>query len=469
MSRPPLHQLPELPKADYWDLIFDMGLELEERNRQLQERTAEWEVALAEITNLKEQFNQPKKTSDNTSLPPSTQIKPQHDEYASGQKRGGKAGHVGKSRTLGEPDVVVKCEPEPCACCGADLNEAPRQRVGCQRVWEIPQPEPVLIELQRFERQCTCGHVQQDRYPDGYRDPHQDFGPGLHALISYFNGTHHVAHDRLRQMMRDVFGLEISDGAIVNSLRRTGQQLENPTQTILEGIRASEVVGSDETGLRMNGKNGWMWVVQTPQLSYFAAVDTRAASVLEELLGEAVIPIWCCDLYAGQLKANALRFAICNAHQLRNLQYAVDAGDHCFAPAMQTLRRQGLQLTRRRRQMNANAYHAAANEIRTVARLLLDIPTEHKDAKRLQKRFRKHFDSIWLFLDREDVPFDNNASERTLRPAVIHRKVIGGFRTLLGAETYARYRTIEDTARKQNLPVLHALYESLGHPLNLTA
>ena len=169
------------------------------------------------------------------------------------------------------------------------------------------------------------------------------------------------------------------------------------------------------------------------------------------------------------MKANALRFAICNAHQLRNLQYAVDAGDHCFVPAMQTLLRQGLRLTRRRNQIKTESYQVAVNQIRTMARLLLDIPIEHKDAKRLQKRFRKHFDSIWLFLDREDVPFDNNASERALRPAVIHRKVIGGFRTLVGAETYARYRTIEDTARKQKQPVLHALYETLGYPLKLTA
>ena len=57
-----------------------------------------------------------------------------------------------------------------------------------------------------------------------------------------------------------------------------------------QDFRASGVVSSDETGLRMNGKNGWMWVVQTPQSSYFAAVDTRAASVLEQLLGEGSSP-----------------------------------------------------------------------------------------------------------------------------------------------------------------------------------
>jgi transposase len=466
MRQPALNRLPDLPKSEYWSLIYDLGLDLEDRSARLKDSTGQLEVALAEIATLKEQLGQPKKTSENASLPPSTQVKPKHDEYASGQKRGGKSGHVGKSRVLRQADVIVECEPELCACCGADLADIPRHRVGCTRIWEIPKPEPMLMELQRFERHCDCGHTQTDSYPEGY-DPHQDFGPGIHALISYFNGTHHVAQDRLIQMMHDVFGMKISAGAIVNSLQRTAGRLETPVQAILEQIRASEVVGSDETGLRMNGKNGWMWVVQTGDYSYFTAVDTRAARVLEQILGDAVIPVWCSDLYAGQLKANALRFAICNAHQLRNLQYAVDAGDQCFSPMMQTLLRRGLHLTRQRDEMTASTYQDAVDEIKSLAHLLIDIPTEHKDAKRLQKRFRKHFDSIWLFLDRDDVPFDNNASERALRPAVIHRKVIGGFRTSAGAEAYARYRTIEDTARKQKVPVLQALYDTLGQPLQL--
>lgn len=467
MKRPPLNRLPELCKLEYWELIYGLGLDLEERSRQLKTSEDQLEGALAELASLKEQVGQPKKTSGNSSLPPSSQFKPKQDEDASGQKRGGKVGHVGKSRVLREADVIVDCQPDPCSSCGSDLGDALRHRIGCTRIWEIPQAQPILMELHRFERHCDCGHVQVDSYPNGY-DAHQDFSPGIHALISYFNGTHHIAHDRLCQMLQDVFGLKISAGALVNSLQRTSGRLDNPVQSILEQIRASEVVGSDETGLRMNGKNGWMWVVQTPDYSYFTAVDTRAAHVLETILGDAVIPVWCCDLYAGQLKANALRFAICNAHQIRNLQYAIDAGDHCFSPMMQSLLRQGLHLTRRRSDTPPKQYQQAVDNIKDLARLLINLPTDHKDAKRLQKRFRKHFDSIWLFLDRENVPFDNNASERALRPAVIHRKVIGGFRTMAGAEAYSRYRTIEDTARKQKQSILGTLYKYLGQPLQLS-
>ena len=56
------------------------------------------------------------------------------------------------------------------------------------------------------------------------------------------------------------------------------------------------------------------------------------------------------------------------------------------------------------------------------------------EAARLQQRYRLHRDSLYVFLHRDDVEPTNNSSERDLRPSVIHRKVIGGFRSAWGAE-----------------------------------
>ena len=55
-----------------------------------------------------------------------------------------------------------------------------------------------------------------------------------------------------------------------------------------------------------------------------------------------------------------------------------------------------------------------------------------EEAITIQKRLRKHQNEILLFLENPAVPFTNNATERALRPAVVHRKVIQCFRTGLG-------------------------------------
>jgi transposase len=77
-------------------------------------------------------------------------------------------------------------------------------------------------------------------------------------------------------------------------------------------------------------------------------------------------------------------------------------------------------------------------------------------AARLQQRYRTHRDSLYVSLQRDDVEPTNNGSERDLRPSVIHRKVIGAFRSAWGAEASAIRTTILATARKQGRNLLDA-------------
>ncbi len=59
------------------------------------------------------------------------------------------------------------------------------------------------------------------------------------------------------------------------------------------------------------------------------------------------------------------------------------------------------------------------------------------EAARLQQRYRTRRASLYVFLYRDDVEPRNNSPQRDLRPAVIHVKVIGLFRSAWGAETSA--------------------------------
>lgn len=454
----------QIPVRELWELIDDLRREVEAQGVKLRAQETELVSLRAQVVTSQAEIEVPK-TSQNSSLPPASQMKANRVNGADRPLTSRSS--QGRSRQRQVPDVTLDCVPAACERCGAELSASQRREIGRQQVVEIPEIKAIVVELVRYERTCACGHCQRDEYPVGYQAPHQVFGPRLHALISYLNGSHHVAQDRLLQLLKDLFQLDLSAGAIVNSLQYTARQLERPAQLILDELRQAEVIGSDETSLRYDGQNGWLWVLQNQAASYFAAVTTRAGQVLRDLLGDAHIPLWISDLYAGQLSAPAEHFAICNAHQLRDLQYAIDSGDLVFAAAMQQLLREGLLLTRLRQDWPPTDYQAAVERIRACALALLDHPTDHKVARRLQKRFRKHFESMWRFLDDPNASFDNNASERALRPAVIHRKVIGGFRSWRGAIAYARYRTLEDTARKRGQSIWEALFAALGQPLSL--
>jgi transposase len=445
-AKPPMPE--DLSRSAMWEIILELRAKLE--------------AAEAKIAELETKLSKPKKDSRNSSVPSSQTIKERRENRRA--RRGGKPGHVGKSRENQTPDQIMECRVVVCPGCGEDLQEQDQTLSSTHQIIDIPPVLAQVIEVRRYQAICTCGRCVLGEVPQGYDEPQQGFGPNVHALLSYFNGTHHIAHNRLKSLMRGVFGMDISAGAIAASLQRTARKLAAPAHEILLDIRRSQVIGSDETGLRVEGSNWWLWVLQTPTASYFAAADTRAGSVLEALMLDAIANVWCSDLGSSQLTAPARRFAICNAHYLRKLQYAIDAGDTAFAPAFQYLLREALHLARARDDLPHDLYWQQVEVVKATAHYLLTWPTVNEEGRKLKKSFTRHFDKMWVFLERPDVPFDNNASERALRPAVIHRKVIGGFRTEDGAAAYATYRSIEDTARKRGQPILQALYEVLGTP-----
>ncbi len=71
----------------------------------------------------------------------------------------------------------------------------------------------------------------------------------------------------------------------------------------------------------------------------------------------------------------------------------------------------------------------------------------HKQVKSLQKSK----DKIFTFLLDENIPPDNNASERAIRNVKVKQKVSGQFKSLEGAQYYANIRSIIDTSRKRGL------------------
>jgi transposase len=83
-------------------------------------------------------------------------------------------------------------------------------------------------------------------------------------------------------------------------------------------------------------------------------------------------------------------------------------------------------------------------------------------ARRLQKRYRRQREPLFVFLQCPDVPPDNNACERALRPSVIPRKVTNGFRSEWGAQAYAALATVLQTAKLPHLKVCDTLVNLLG-------
>jgi transposase len=397
-----------------------------------------------------------KKTAENSSIPASQTQKSNRAEKPKA-KRGPKFGHVGKSRERAEPDEIIECRLDFCRACGHNLEEAKHWFIGRHQVIDIPPIKPIVREAHRYRVICPCCKKQQTAdYVSGF-EKGRKFGANLEGLVVYLHSAHPLSYERVQRQLKDICGLSMSLGAVQNVVNRAQSKVEQAAQVIREQLKQAPVVGSDETGARVDGSNHWQWVFQTPAWVYHVIRSSRSADIIREVMADAQVEVWVSDVLSSQMCHPAPQYQICLAHQVRDLQYEIDNHACQWAKQVQTLLYQSMKLKQACDQYEAPDFQKKVAECEQELDRLLAIYPQYADSERLRHRFVKHRAALLLFLHRADVPPTNNASEQALRNSVIYRKVTGGFRSDWGAQFYANVISILETARRQGRDIFQTL------------
>src|SRR5208337_4304042 len=85
---------------------------------------------------------------------------------------------------------------------------------------------------------------------------------------------------------------------------------------------------------------------------------------------------------------------------------------------------------------------------------------KHCPGHNLLQRLKTFETETLRFLTDFDVPFTNNLAEQDLRMMKVKMKISGSFRTLAGAQIFARLRSVVSTARKHGRNILQILTAS---------
>jgi transposase len=296
-------------------------------------------------------------------------------------------------------------------------------------------------------------------------DMQRAFGARLEATVVYYRQEQHMSYVRTKAAMRDLHGVEISEGGIDKVMQRAGTKALEAVKPIEQAIQRSAVIHSDETSSRVNGNTFWQWVFGSASAVLHIIRFNRSFDVIKDLMGEHEAEVWVCDCYNAQMKAPSKSHQLCLAHQLRNLQAVVELlPKHFWARHVQSLFRYAIHLHNQRQNLPAEVFSNRVERIEKCFDRLLNQNLDPPDACRLQRRYRKYRDAIFVFLYRTDVSPTNNISERLLRSAVIHRKVSGGFRSDWGAKTYAALKSLTDTGALSGISPFDVIQKLTGIP-----
>ena len=169
---------------------------------------------------------------------------------------------------------------------------------------------------------------------------------------------------------------------------------------------------------------------------------------------------------------------LCNAHLLRELTFLFEVEHQRWAGAMRALllqmhrcastgkapRAKKLASWQRRYRALVRQGHAANPPLAKSPTSRRGRPKQSK-AQNLLHRLKTHQRSVLAFLEDPEIPFTNNQAEQDLRMMKVQQKISGAFRTLPGAQMFARIRSYLSTVRKQERDVFQSIIDALnGEP-----
>jgi transposase len=393
-----------------------------------------------------------KKTSNNSSLPPSQDIARKNKSLrkASGKSVGGQIGHKGSTLLFSEsPTEIVDLIPAYCNNCGTSL--ASELGIFKERRQVIDTP-PIVIsckEYRQFSKQCPCCKNRQEAaFPIGVTN-YVQYGENIQAMAVYNWQYQYLPFNRLQQWFKDIFGLSISKGTLENMVRRVANRMHNAYQQIQKQIEIADCLGADETGIAVNGKTNWVWVWQNKLLTFLACSTSRGTKTIEAIFPNGFVnAVLVSDRWKAQLATNAAYHQLCLAHLLRDINYIIEVEANCVvAPRLKALLQKSI--AHKHDFIESSKDNETCKSIEKELDVILNENVDklkYPNTATLLKSLLKYRQHVFKFLYQKEVPFENNASERCIRMVKVKQKISGGFKSLQDA--YCIIKSVVDTAIK---------------------
>ena len=443
------------------------------------------------ITRLEEHIRQLgemiHKDSHNSHIPPSqsnlTLIKNLREK--TGKNQGGQTGHPGKTlQMVNQPNRIITHRVTSCERCGKDLSGIPVE--GCERrqVFDIPAIVCEVTEYQAQKKRCSCGHLTTALFPETVSAPVQ-YGINLQCLLTILSAYEYMSYDRISELMEQLTGYRVNESTVCSFQDRLYEKLADFEEKSKLHLAQSEVIHNDETGIPVEGKQRWLHVSANKELTHYA-VDikrgkeaTDRIGILPRFHGTAVHDGW--KAYFGYEQC---QHGLCNAHHLRELTFFEEEEKAAWAPSLKDfLLSAKAQVAKAKNEGQDHLDFTSLQSIESRYREILEgakssLPPPLRTGKRgkLKKtkqqnfieRLFEHKGSVLAFVYDFRVPFDNNLAERDIRMMKLKNKVSGTFRSLHGAECFARIRGYISTVRKNGRNVFEEIKNALyGQPFLL--
>ena len=415
---------------------------LREENEKLKNEKEQLEKKVVDLEQQLSFFKNP-------NTPPSKQVFKKMVPQAS-KKLGAPIGHKGATREIPEPNETMNHFLIKCPKCN-DLLGKPfdiEERIE----EEIHEPQPVKItkHVIGFYDCKNCGVVTAETN----LPKEGNFGKNTLAHVTLMKYDDRLPARKVVNTLHRTFLFEATHSMVLNIVQRVVRAVQHVYEKLKLQIKNFFNVYIDETSIKVQGKNFWIWIFTTLTATLFVIRKSRHCKIVKEVLGENFKGVINCDGWETYKTYkddnNNVLLQRCWAHSTREVEAVAEKYDE-VKPLFKWFKDIFVMVCKAR-ESGKPLYQRTKLKEKCEKELCqwLDVTKQYKELRTVRTKIEKGFEHWFTCILYPDVEPTNNRAERALREQVILRKITGTLRNEKGTTANEVMMSLITTWKQQN-------------------
>lgn len=376
-----------------------------------------------------------------------------------GAKRGAPKNHKGATFEWPASNKIIPVTTNQCGACFS-FNIEPTGYVKTKKVICHIKAKTIVKEYHQYEYRCLdCFSLTLATHKD--IPDKGNYDKSIQSLVNYYKFKARLPHNLVVDVMNNIHDVPMTAPTSLEITRRASDKLEPLYNELEEEIKQADVVNGDETSHSVMGVNHWIWVFCNAMISLFKFKKERGGDIVEETLGDdfqggLVSDGWATyKVYSEKKKVKHQR---CWDHLKREVEFECeqkhpDLLKWCLDIFFMVKKGKEYKQEKRR--------HMMYNKCKAELAMLVTHMNTHRNLRKLATKIENGGDKWFTCILYPELPMDNNEAERSLRPFVIIRKIIGCLRSEIGMKNYEIMMSLISTWQKQGKNVFYTLQATL--------
>ena len=278
-----------------------------------------------------------------------------------------------------------------------------------------------------------------------------EFGPNIKALTAVLYFDYRITENKLKSLFNE-FGIYISEGTISNILinEKVDVLTKDKSDIYTAGLNSTSYQQTDDTGLRVAGKNHYVQIMCNPFYSAFFINQKKNRETAQKVVNNGLdTPVFKTIISddAGQFDKITDKRGLCWVHEFRHYKKLRPI----FIKDIEILKAFKSQIKEYYEKLKAYKLNPCEELSQSLSDEFDELFSQITGYDILDERIeltKAKKSQLLLVLEFPEIPLHNNLSENGVREFVVKRKISSGTKNQKGSTAWENYMTISATCKK---------------------